>query len=432
MTVMTSIRLQQRFLHCNFHLRPMNATSIRYFLVFLLLAAIPAILQILLELSSYTQGFALNAFLVLCVALVAKRFSRYLSVTLKKIRSNTYLFLGTLALLHLVIIIIRWYIGLPVDFFKFVVGLTMGAGLLLQAIFISYIVIRMVDKNEIVAVNMFVGTYLLFGVIGIFGYTIFGSYNARKPVFFDSEISHYALGLIPLYCAWGIVTKNLYDRWFGHLIICTIGYLYQSTTIFIVVLSVILITSKVKFSFVILLIIIALLVTGGETSVYYTNRLSLNYSEDVIENMAYLQGWQEAFYHFYDSYGFGVGLQQFGIMDPRGDIALAGAARADGIFINRFDGSFGAAKIIGEFGIIGVILIIFLTIQIVNAGRKLRKLGFKSHHDNSQLIDVFAYSFVYAFFIYLFIRGGGYFGLNYVYLVAGLILIHLPHRIFKK
>jgi len=426
MTALTLIHSQKEFLHCDLYDSFKRGVFVNYFIAFLLLAAIPATLQILFGLSSYTQGFAINSLIILLVLLVSKRFSRYLSVILNQIKSKSYIILCSVVLLHFGIIIFRWFVGQPVDFLKFIVGLTMGVGLGLQAAYLSYIVIRIADKDEAIAVNMFVITYLLFGILGLFGYTIFGSFESRKPIFFYSEISHYAIGLAPLYCVWSVLTKRFYVRWSGHLIIFLIGFLYQSTTLLIVVVSVIFVTSKPKVSFAIIGLSFCALFYGGNDLVYYKNRLSLNYNEDVVENMAYLQGWQEAGLNLYNSNGFGVGLQQFGIMEPTGDIAQASAMRTEGSFINRFEGGFGAAKILGEFGLLGVVFIYYLIVQIVRAAGKIRKLSAIAMLNSRHLIDIYAYSFLYVFFVYLFVRGGGYFGPNYVYLIAGLILLYLP------
>jgi len=398
----------------------------KYYFVFLLIAAVPSVLQILFGLSSYTQGFAINTSLTLCIILVSKRFARYLRILLKKVKPEIYFCISLLALLHFVMIVLKWHLGYPVDVIKYFVGLGSFVGLGLQAVFLSYIVRRIIHKKNNVAVSSFVITYLVFGIIGIFGYTVFGSYNARKPIFFDSEISHYALGLVPLYCVWTVFAQRWYVRWVGHLTVCVIGYLYQSTTLFIVLLAVILITSKAKVAFAVIAIAIGALILGGEQVTYYTHRLSLNFNENAAENWAYLQGWQEAFLSFYDSYGLGVGLQQFGIIEPRGEIAQAGYLMSGGGYINRFDGGFGASKIIGEFGVLGVIFTAFLIVQVVRAARKLRSLNMNLLQRKDQVTDVFGYSFIYVFFIYLFVRGGGYFAPNYVYLMSGLILVYFP------
>jgi hypothetical protein len=404
----------------------LNGRSVmKYFLTFLLLAAIPASLQILFELSSYTQGFAINTLITLCVVLLSKRFARYLGIILKKVRPKVYFSISLLALLHFGMIALKWHFGYQIDFLKYWVGVGMFIGLGLQAALLSYVVRRMVDKKKEVAVGLFVTTYLIFGIVGLFGYTVFGSFEARKPIFFDSEISHYALGLLPLYCAWTVLAKRWYVRWSGHLTVCLIGYIYQSTTLLLVLLLIVLVTSRTRVALPIILVALGVLAVGGAQLTYYTDRLSLSFNENAMGNWSYLQGCQDAFLNFYDSYGLGVGLQQFGVKEPRGEIAQAVFLKYGG-YGNRFDGSFGAAKIIAEFGVLGVVIVGFLTVEVWRAARKLRSFNSVPLYWNAEILDVFAYSFIYTFFVYLFVRGGGYFALNYVYLVSGLILINFP------
>ena len=120
---------------------PYNKISImKYFLIFLFYSAIPSVLQIIFEFSSYTQGFAVNVFLILIVVLISRSFSKYLKLILCKMKLEIYICFGLLMLLHLFIIVFREYIGNSVDYLKFLVGLTMLVGLLLQSVFIAFII----------------------------------------------------------------------------------------------------------------------------------------------------------------------------------------------------------------------------------------------------------------------------------------------------
>jgi len=95
---------------------------------------------------------------------------------------------------------------------------------------------------------------------------------------------------------------------------------------------------------------------------YYTNRLSDKDETNNISRLVWVQGWEEAQINFYETDGLGVGFQQFGINTPKGETSRTILYLLKD-YTNILDGGTFGAKLLGEFGIFGLVLIGLIVYQ---------------------------------------------------------------------
>jgi len=108
-----------------------------------------------------------------------------------------------------------------------------------------------------------------------------------------------------------------------------------------------------------------MIIVGGGVALldlsYYADRLSLSGDSDNLTTLVYLQGWENALLNFGETDGLGVGFQQFGLAGSTGDISEKIYALMGGTYINLMDGGSTATKLIAEFGVFGIaMLLVFL------------------------------------------------------------------------
>ena len=77
--------------------------------------------------------------------------------------------------------------------------------------------------------------------------------------------------------------------------------------------------------------------------------------------------------------------------------------------LNLEDGGFLSAKLIAEFGVIGIAIVISYIIQIFKILFKIRKLNQKIELDDMEKKQLILYGFIFSFLVEMFLRGYGYF-----------------------
>ena len=134
--------------------------------------------------------------------------------------------------------------------------------------------------------------------------------------------------------------------------------------------------------------------------------------------LVFISGWERAYYDLIDTNGLGVGFQQFGTSGRRG----YGMQRIIEIYkapLCELDGGSVAPKLIGEFGLLGVILIIFYLKFFIKFIFKLRIIDF-SENITQEPKDVFFICCFIAYSLSLFVRGVGYFSMDSFLFIASI------------
>ena len=134
-----------------------------------------------------------------------------------------------------------------------------------------------------------------------------------------------------------------------------------------------------------------------------------------LSSLVYLNGWVAAFQYLRETNLLGVG---FNLMGCEGGIQTEISSiiiELSGAYLNYNDGSFLMSKLISEIGILVVPLIFALLSGILKAVKIIFEVIVKNKVTSA--IDIFASIFLLSGFIFLFIRGAGYFSIPFLNIV---------------
>lgn len=252
--------------------------------------------------------------------------------------------------------------------------------------------------------------------LGIFHIIFIGG---TRNIFPFSEASHYGLFLGPFSVALYILTINKFFKFFiiAHLITCSI--LFPSTTIFIYVCLIAILYSRFNIKSICFLLIILLVFYLIILNNEYLNERIFFLSKESSSNLSalvYLQGIEDAYYSVISTNGFGLGFQQLGMQPVSESGLIIQKLLNNDIGLNRQDGGFTAVKVISELGLLGILLVLCYLVKLKKAFNHLQNYLLYRKGDIKLIVS---YSFIYTYFVELFIRGIGYFSPgNFFFLVV--------------
>lgn len=242
-----------------------------------------------------------------------------------------------------------------------------------------------------------------------------------KPFFPFTEPSHFVLAFMPFYtyvCIAASSSRRLAMLALGLVLILALESLTLAVGWVVVVLA-------CTRGLTIPAVIAALLV--GTLSVvdlsYFIDRLDFSGGSQNLSTLVWLQGWQLTDEAFRTTSGWGVGFQQLGLQGTNTDISRLIYVLV-GTDANIFDGGFGAAKLLSEFGVIGIGI---LTGLLFLAGRSILMLrAIAKAPASATRATLFVHAVFVGYLVELFVRGAGYFTGSAILLVAAL---HLRTRL---
>ena len=247
--------------------------------------------------------------------------------------------------------------------------------------------------------------------------------DLNRPVFTFPEPSTFArwIGPILVFC---VISTDSKLKWIYLSVCAAFCVLWSSLTLYLFVfLATLLINSRL--TKVISLIFILPAVYYFKSS-YIAERSVANLSTQNISALVYLQGAQRALDNFIGTYGIGVGFQQFGIVGKAGSYEAILSSIVHG-GLNILDGGFIAAKLIGEFGFIGVFFLLAYVVSGVRLITYTRRRRLKNLE--SPNLAAIAVAFYLSYAIPLFVRGAGYFGMpTFLFVTSLFILIRLKFK----
>ena len=195
-------------------------------------------------------------------------------------------------------------------------------------------------------------------------------------------------------------------------------------TLFVVFIFVLLVTISNPYPLLILWSLVILYILSSIDLSYYSQRISLD--ESNLSSLIWIQGWEEASINLIDSKFIGVGFQQFGVIPPRGEFSkIVNLIYFDDF--NRYDGGTLTSKIIGEFGVFGIGIVLIFFYQIIKSALKIYKNN-KDIKYNS--ITLFAHCCVFSFSFELLVRTTSYFSTSFFFFVSSLLI--LQHNKYVK
>lgn len=136
---------------------------------------------------------------------------------------------------------------------------------------------------------------------------------------------------------------------------------------------------------------------------YFLSRLVFNEGSLDLSNLVYLQGWESAWIGINETNGLGLGFQALGTQSPGIYTELIRSV-LDGHDLNRNDGGFLAAKFIGEFGVLGILVCLKILFNFVKVVRAAQKNQYRR-----EPLTVIYMALSMGMFIEFFVRGFGYF-----------------------
>jgi hypothetical protein len=246
--------------------------------------------------------------------------------------------------------------------------------------------------------------------------------NARKPILFFSEPSHYALAISPLLL---FVLTIARPRFRGVLIIAVLitALIVKSMTLLIALSFFSILVVNAKLSVIVLSTAAITYVVGvdkNEFLSYFIERTKISFESTNSSVLVFLKGWEEAYLNFWEFRGMGVGFQQLGYFGQGGaaDSKLSELGMAG---LNRFDGGTIGSKLISEFGLLGVSFVVLYLYVFMRSVGELRRAS-----RSSKIYDptrIFFLSCFVAFAIDLFVRGTNYFSESSFLLLAALFAL---------
>lgn len=246
----------------------------------------------------------------------------------------------------------------------------------------------------------------------------FGFEYYLKSVFVFYEPSHFAVIFGIFFVA--SISFDIPEKIKGYLLLSSLSFGLFLPNATMLVYSVIAIALMVRSFSSYVFIVIALtsfvfflVFIQPELLVYYADRIFLSESNSNLSALVYLQGWQEAYKSIVETNGLGLGFQMAGTNSPS-EMAQRIYSIAS-VYLNREDGSFLAAKVVIEFGVLGVFFVLLYLVLFCRSFISIRRGAY-----NVGDFGLFFDSMVVGFFVDMFVRSAGYFTLGFFMLAVAI------------
>lgn len=328
--------------------------------------------------------------------------------------------LAGMLLLTLHAIISNLQIG-GIDFGRFSVSCVILAVLLIGAHFAARKLDRTPVADLVRAASLALGTLTLLGLAAALGAPAIGPQASPKAVVVFAEPSHFALAYLPILLFRVSVAKRL-----TQVLLLGMAFALAIVLQSLTMIAGLLIVAALLLRSLPLALMVATLAAGSLAVdlTYYSSRLAFSSDTTNLSTLVFLQGWENAILNFKETAGIGVGFQQFGIAGSIGGMADK-IVEILGSNISLRDGGSTSTKLIGEFGVLGIVAILALVRVIGRGAQYFRKCQLQSPASRDQR-SLFFYSFLVTYAIELFVRGAGYFSLGSF--LAAVALISLSRR----
>lgn len=266
----------------------------------------------------------------------------------------------------------------------------------------------------------FAGTLVFMAVAYASGWTLVTDTRFHEPIFIFAEPSHFALVLAPFFLWVVVMCRGVMCRSIALALALVLLLLLKNLTFFVLVGLVSLIVLRAWPLF--LMACCLFLVIVGNLD-YFIPRMQLTATSSNLSALVWLQGWEEALLGLRETMGVGLGFQQLGINGAKGSIShniaellRTGYGTENGA-LNLLDGGTLGAKLVGEFGVLGIVLVSGCLYLIFGGIRKLRGIAGGSLVSSA---TVFFYCGLASFSLDLFVRGTGYFSPSVLLFLTGV------------
>jgi len=294
------------------------------------------------------------------------------------------------------------------------------ATLLTGAFFVFATLSKVTDASLETAAALARVAFVGVGLLGIVGIQPLGAselISTEKSVFPFAEPSHFAIAFTPFLLHGCLLNRGLKQvSWI--LIGFALAYLLRNLSLVLGTTLAALICLPFK-RLVVIGVLLGLTLEVLDLE-YFTSRLDFTFQSQSISALVYRQGWELAADALNRTAGWGIGFQQLGFapfQSPSADL-LHRILYSDS---NILDGGFLAAKLVAEFGLLGLLV---LALYIYLAARLAWRLR-KSVARGSPLPPKFLFSaaVICGFSVELFVRAVGYFSGSAILAVAAILML---------
>ncbi|ELE9244108.1 hypothetical protein RM352_000443 [Enterobacter kobei] len=403
-----------------------NINVIYQSIIAFMVVFLPSLLMIFAHQSSFTIGIVISSLVIILCRLILNK--KRIVLKNSDVKLFVLLFVSFLIIiLHFTLITLFYSVDLaPPDYFKFFLSFIFGIICACAAYILKNAIDDAFDFDIHSTIVFVMSIIMLNGMISLSKIDFFNT-GLEKPTFLFQEPSHFALACAPFLIYFSFI--NIRNRLRLSLLLA-FGlwgvYIQNFTMIFAVLLAYIITAKNLLPAFIIFCIsgIPVYIFIESDFFVYYRERLDLSGDTSNLSALVLMQGWENAFLTLRQSI-LGAGFQQYGISTAYGDISNKIFGMIN-IYINQFDGGATAPKIIGEFGVLGILIVILYVIgwcKIFIAARRNRFTA-----DRKLLLF---YSLYLASLLEFFIRGAGYFTPGMFFLIVS-VLYFISNKIPRK
>lgn len=268
------------------------------------------------------------------------------------------------------------------------------------------------ERSFVWAVRAVFYILILAGVMGALHISPFSSIHLKAVLFFV-EPSHYALSLLPF-----LLFMTLSARPQRRIIWVVVGLAMalsvENLSLMTGALIVALIVLEMRY--LLLFSPFALIAAIFISLDYYASRLDFSETSTNFSALVFLGGWERAYLAFRDTHGIGLGFQQFGVHGDQGTFSKI-ILRLLGSRLNVLDGGTVGAKFVGEFGAVGVLLVLVYLIAFIRTALWVRRM------DTTRIDkrDLFFLCCFLMFSVDIFVRGVAYFSASGQLFLASLL-----------
>lgn len=235
------------------------------------------------------------------------------------------------------------------------------------------------------------------------GEPVFPPLYHHAPVVVFIEPSHFSLAYVP-FIGYAIVQARGMRRWLIVLAAVILALALKSTTLLAALLLILLVCQPFWKALAFVVIGAGVAVALNFDTSYYINRIVISDDVQNLSNLVLLQGWERAFLVLEDSTGLGLGFQQFGVYGPMGSLQEVIYGLNDD-YLNLYDGGSSASKLVAEFGLVGIVLLLAYLIWLLRTASGLQRM---LRGKPQPALAVFLPMCLVAIGVELFIRGVGY------------------------
>lgn len=403
---------------------------------FFLLLFLPPFLYVSLNLSSMTTGLAVSV-----VIITLFFYHQLLALKVTELNAK-YLIVALPFALHFMSFVLFDF-----EEKKLLALLLTVTMLAAAAVFSKEIIIFNNDAIVRIVTFLLVMVLLLgFGSFVIdFGYLNYDNYV--KSIFPFSEPSHYAIGVSSIFFVAGFLVSNKL-----RLIILSsvifIGIFLPSIILLslsaLMIFTYYVIPFKLKTTaFMVAACIAGLMAINATTETdlsYFSDRIpfiydpgTFIYDKNDLTALVYMQGWEEIGKSIVETKGLGVGILNMDETKPGyyGELIFS----IVGEYKNRGDGGFLASKIVSEFGVIGVYILLIYCLYLSKSIKYFYRLNRRWHSEarksspvNEPVYLLFAHSIIVTSVIEIFLRGTSYFTSGMFLLITAIFIVEAKHH----